>query len=120
MPRLKIKKKPTHKTKSKEDDSDSDYFGDLIVENDELKAQMEEKDQKIVDLNRKIDQLKNEFELVEWYTEVIEGGLVTKELYVEMMKTKEINKKLTKKIDDMIIEHKSEMNILNKKLKTTQ
>ena len=44
MPRLKIKKKPTHKTKSKEDDSDSDYFGDLIVENDQLKAQMEDKE----------------------------------------------------------------------------
>lgn len=52
MPRLKIKKKPTHKTKSKEDDSDSDYFGDLIVENDQLKAQMEEKEQQIIDKNK--------------------------------------------------------------------
>ena len=37
IPRLKVKKKPTQKKKT-ENDSDSDYFGDLIVENDRLKA----------------------------------------------------------------------------------
>ena len=39
---------------------------------------------------------------------------------MDMIKTKEINKNLQKNLDDMVVEHKSAMNTLNTKLKTTQ
>ena len=64
MPRLKVKKKPKIKRKNskKQEDSDSDYFGDLIIENEKLKTQIVEiktmkelSDRKIKQLNEELD-----------------------------------------------------------------
>ena len=61
--------------------------------------------------------LRQEFDVVEWYTKVLEDGVDTKNLCIEMSKTKEINRKLEDKIQKMTVEHRVESEELRKKLK---
>ena len=63
--------------------------------------------------------LRQEFDVVEWYTRVLEDGVDTKNLCIEMSKTKEINRKLMEKIEKMTLEHRVESTELRKKLKET-
>ena len=64
--------------------------------------------------------LRQEFDVVEWYTRVLEDGVDTKNLCIEMSKTKEINRKLMEKIEKMTLEHRIESTELRKKLKETK
>ena len=107
MPRLKVKKKPKMKRKKskKQEDSDSDYFGDLIIENEKLKTQIAEMKEKNKLLDRNIDQLKEELDVVKWYTEVLDSGIITKDLYINMMTVKKQNRLLEEKIDTMKLQH---------------
>ena len=57
---------------------------------------------------------------VDWYTEVLESGLVTKELYEEMVKTKKKIKDLEEKMTMMTFDHEVKVSQLSTKLKTTQ
>ena len=34
----------------------------------------------------KIDQLNEELDVVKWYTKVLDSGIITKDLYINMMK----------------------------------
>ena len=61
-----------------------------------------------------------EFDVVEWYTKVLEDGVDTKNLCIEMSKTKEKNRLLEERIEKMTVEHKVESTELRKKLKETK
>ena len=61
--------------------------------------------------------LRQNFDVVEWYTRVLEDGVDTKDLCIEMSKTKEINRRLEEKIQKMAAEYSAESAELRKKLK---
>ena len=61
-----------------------------------------------------------ELDVVKWYTEVLDNGIITKEVYIDMMKVKKENRRLVEKIATMIIEHESELSKLQTKLKNTK
>ena len=65
VPRLKIIKHPSLKDKEKGNNTEEiDYFGDLIVENDSLKAKQISLDLDLAFQKSKVQQLVNELELV--------------------------------------------------------
>ena len=88
MPRLRVLKKPT---KSRQNDSDSEWntFEELIEQNDCLKDQVAQKNLEIRRLEAKIKQQTFEFDIIDWYTRVLEDGVNTKDLCIEMVKIKE-------------------------------
>ena len=69
---------------------------------------------------RQVQQLREELETVDWYTKVLESGLVTKELYEEMVKTQKKIKDIEEKMTMMTFDHEVKVSQLSTKLKTTQ
>ena len=50
--------------------------------------------------------MNTDLDVIDWYIKVLEDGVNTKDLCIEMVKTKNLNKNLEKKIETMIAEHK--------------
>ena len=50
----------------------------------------------------------------------MESGVVTKDLYLDMVKTKEVNNELKQKITQMTTEHQTQLSNVKNRLKTTQ
>ena len=81
-------KKPT-KPKGSESDSEWNTFEELIEQNDRLKDQIAQKNLETRRLEAKIKQQTNEFDIIDWYVRVLEDGVNTKDLCIEMAKVKE-------------------------------
>ena len=54
---------------------------------------------------RQVKQLKEELETVDWYTKVLESGMVTKELYEDMVRTKKKINDIEEKMTMMTFDH---------------
>ena len=54
---------------------------------------------------RQVKQLKEELVTVAWYTEVLESGMVTKELYEDMVRTKKKINDIEEKMTMMTFDH---------------
>ena len=59
-------------------------------------------------------------DIVDWYLKVFEDGINTKDLCIEMVKTKEINKTLQKKIEKLTSDYTAKISKLKEKLKSTK
>ena len=88
MPRLRVLKKPK-KSREKDNDSEWNTFEELIEQNDRLKDQVAQKNLEIRRLEAKVKQQTLEFDIIDWYTRVLEDGVNTKDLCIEMVKIKE-------------------------------
>ena len=86
-------KKPT-KPRVNESDSEWNTFEELIEQNDRLKDQLAKKNLENRRLEAKITQQNLEFDVIDWYTRVMEDGVNTKDLCIEMVKIKESNRNL--------------------------
>lgn len=82
-PRLRMVLK--RRNKSKEDGTQIDDIAMLIEENDTLWTQHELLKEENHKLKVRVKYLENSQHLVEWYTEVLEKGVVTKDLYDDMV-----------------------------------
>ena len=60
-----------------------------MEENETLKEKITRLEIEKKTLNAKIYQLMLEFEVIDWYTEVMENGLITKDLCLEIVQVKE-------------------------------
>ena len=60
-----------------------------MEENETLKEKISRLEIEKKTLNAKIYQLMLEFEVIDWYTEVMENGLITKDLCLEIVQVKE-------------------------------
>ena len=59
-------------------------------------------------------------DVVKWYTLVMEDGIDTKDLAIELTRTKEWNRKLEEDIKHMKEEHEKEVTDLRDKMKQTK
>ena len=75
-------------------DSEWNTFEELIEQNDRLKDQLAKKNLENRRLEAKITQQNLEFDVIDWYTRVMEDGVNTKDLCIEMVKIKESNRNL--------------------------
>ena len=73
--------------KSKKDGPQIDDIAMLIEENDTLWANNELMKEEMHKLKVKVKYLENSQDVVDWYTEVLEKGVVTKDLYDDMVAT---------------------------------
>ena len=62
------------------DDSDCRYFGDLIVDNDKLRAEIEEQKKANAKLKEHHKELLSELSIVKWYLEFMESGFNIKDV----------------------------------------
>ena len=69
---------------------------------------------------RQVKQLREELETVDWYTKVLESGVVTKELYEDMVRTKKKIQDIEEKMTMMTFDHEVKVSQLSTKLKETQ
>ena len=64
--------------------------------------------------------MSTDLDVVDWYIKVLEDGVNTKDLCIEMVKTKNLNKTLENKIEKMTAEHKIKVEKLTSKLEKTK
>ena len=58
--------------------------------------------------------------MIDWYIQVMEDGINAKDLCIELVKTKKLNKTLDKKIETLTAEHNKKMEKLTAKLEKTK
>ena len=88
MPRLRKLKKPKKRNNPDPDDSDLGDLEDLIDENDILKEKVTKLTKDNNNLKAKVEQLLVEIDVVEWYTLVMEDGIVTKDVCIQLVQYK--------------------------------
>ena len=90
MPRLRKLKKPKKRNNPDPDDSDLGDLEDLIDENDILKDKVAKLTKENDNLKEKVEQLIIEIDVVDWYTLVMEKGIVTKDVCIQLFQYKDL------------------------------